>query len=187
MTLGILIFLALFCFLMFLRASPVIAVRQMPVAIRLDDGYQSLIVWSSLPALRIMEKTVQPGAIEGGDPVMTSTMLNGDWETKSPQRLKGIDDIVVVAAYDPGANSTIASLINYPDNISTLWPDGSGQAVWGYLRRAEYSPLTKGEQPEVTLTIVVTNWDPIHCVEAGPIWAEGTGSCSPLDYEGPLF
>lgn len=162
-----------------LSASPTITLRTLPNAIRLDDGYQSLIVFTSNSGLAIFEKTVQPGALEGGDPIMTSTMLNVDYETKAPQRLKGIDDIVVVAAYDPAAVSDINDLVNLPDSISVHWPEGSIQAQWGYLRRAEFSPLTKGEQPEVTLTIVVTNWDPVNCVEAGPIWVEGTGSCGP--------
>lgn len=158
-------------------AAPVIGTRVMPTGVRLDDGYQSLIIFSAFNALRIWEKTVQPGALEGGDPIVTTTMLNECCETKAPQRLKGVDDIVVVAAYDPAAASTFWDMVNVPDNITVAWPDGSAQAQWGYVRRFEFSPLTKGEQPEVTLTIVVTNWDPNECVEACPVWAEGTGSC----------
>lgn len=161
-----------------LRAAPAFADRVMPNGVRLDDGYQSLIVFRNFAALRIWEKTVQPGALEGGDPIMTSTMLNECCETKAPQRLKGVDDIVVVAAYDAGAVETFWTMINVPDAITVIWPDGSRQAQWGYLRRAEFSPLTKGEQPEVTLTIVVTNWDPNECVEACPEWEDGTGSCT---------
>lgn len=160
-----------------LRAAPAITARTLPTGVKLDDGHQSLIVFASFPALRIYEKSVQAGALEGGDPIMTSTMLNECCETKAPQRLKGVDDIVVVAAYDPGVAQTLWEIINVPDNISVLWPDGSGMAQWGYLRRAEFSPLAKGEQPEVTLTIVVTNWDPYECVEACPVFLDGTGSC----------
>lgn len=160
-------------------AAPPTQSRLIPTAMRLDDGYQSLIAFASNPSLAIFEKTVQPGAFEGGDPVMTGTMLNQEYETKGPQRLKSIDDIVVVAAYDPTVAETLLDMINMPDAVSVLWPDGSLQAQWAYLRRAEFSPLTKGEQPEVTLTIVVTNWDPVNCVEAGPVWIDGTGSCGP--------
>lgn len=171
--------LALFLLAGVLMAAPTVASRILPTAIRLDDGYQALIVFASIPDLPIFEKTVQPGAFEGGDPIMTSTMLNSVWETKAPQRLKSIDDIIVVAAYDPGEIDELNSLINLPDSVTVAWPDGSAQAQWAYLRRAEFSPLTKGEQPEVTLTIVVTNWDPIECVEAGPVFIDGTGSCGP--------
>lgn len=158
-------------------AAPTISARVLPVAIRLDDGFQSVLSIASKPDLEIFEKTVQPGAYEGGDPIMTSTMLNQVLETKAPQRLKGIDDMVVVAAYDPAFASDFFDLVNQPDSFTNAWPDGSAQAQWAYIRRVEFSPLTKGEQPEVTLTIVVTNWDPYNCVEAGPVWLAGTGSC----------
>lgn len=164
-------------------ASPSFTSRVIPNAIRLDDGTIAYIAFASAPDLAIFEKSVQPGAYEGGDPIVTSTQLNDTYETKSPQRLKDIDDIVVVAAYDPGQLGDnpdgLLSLINLPDAITVRWPDRSAQAQWGYLRRAEFSAMVKGTQPEVTLTIVVTNWDPVNCVEAGPVFIDGTGSCAP--------
>lgn len=162
-------------------AAPAISARALPIAIRLDDGFQSVIVASTNPALEIFEKTVQPGAFEGGDPIMTTTMLNQTCETKSPQRLKGVDDIVVVAAYDPAYLEDFWDMINVPDAYTTAWPDGSAQAQWAYMRRFEPSPLTKGEQPEATITFVVTNWDPYACEEACPVWQSGTGSCSQFE------
>lgn len=160
-------------------AAPTIGVRVFPTAIRLDDGYQSLIAFSLDTDLAVYEKTVQPGALEGGDPIVTTTQLNVEYETKAPQRLKGIDDIVAVCGYDPAVASDLNDMINVPQTVTVLWPDGSAQAQFAYLRRAEFSALTKGTQPEVTLTVVVTNWDPVHCVEAGPVFQDGTGSCVP--------
>lgn len=174
--------LVLFLLVGVLNAAPQFAARILPAAIRLDDGHNAAIVFHSRPDLSIFEKSVQPGAFEGGDPIMTSTHFNDEWETKSPQRLKSIDDIVVVAGYDPGqldAPGMIRDLINNPDAVTVAWPEGSAQTQWAYLRRAEFSPLVKGEMPEVTLTIVVTNWDPFNCVEEGPVWVDGTGSCGP--------
>lgn len=158
-------------------AAPTATARVLPTAIRLDDGFQSVVTFSENPSLAIYEKSVQPPAMDGGDPIQTSTMLNSAYETKKPQCLVGHDDGSVVAAYDPAVLSDIQDMINVEQAITYTYPDGSQYIHWGYIRRAEPSPLVKGEQPEITLTIVVTNWDPIHCVEAGPVFVDGTGSC----------
>ena len=158
-------------------AAPVLAARAIPLAVRLDSGYQSLVVFRGYENLPIFEKTVQPPSPNGGDPINTTTMLNQFNETKAPQRLVGDDDSIVVAAYDPAVLATLRSIINVPDSISWIYPDGSAEVYWGYLQKAAKSPLQKDQQPEMTLTIVITNWDPVNCVEAGPVFVNGTGSC----------
>lgn len=158
-------------------AAPVLAVRAIPLAIRLDSGYQSLVVFRAIENLAIFEKTVQPPSPNGGDAIMTTTMLNQFSETKAPQRLVGDDDAIVVAAYDPAVMSTLRQMTNVPDSITFAYPDGSAEVYWGYLQKVAKSPLQKDQQPEMTLTIVITNWDPINCVEAGPVFVNGTGSC----------
>ncbi len=106
-------------------------------------------------------------------------MLNLAYETKAPQRLIGFDDGVVVAAYDPHVFNTLETLVNLPDSITFAYPEGSAECYWGYLQHVSKTPLQKDQQPEMTLTIVITNWDPINCVEAGPVFVAGTGSCGP--------
>lgn len=160
-------------------AAPVATVRALPLAVRLDCGYQSVICFRSLPGLAIFEKTVQPPGFDGGDAIKTTTMLNEFYESKAPQRLVGHDDGVVVAAYDPHVMSALENLINVPDSITWGYPDGSGEVYWAYLQKVAKSALVKDQQPEMTLTIVVTNWDPVNCVEHGPIFIQGTGSCGP--------
>lgn len=161
-------------------AAPTLTARVIPVAIRLDCGYQSVIAFSNAPSLDIFEKTVQPPELDGGDPIKTSTMLNVEYETQAPQRLKGFGDSVVVAAYDPTVFTLLESLINIPDSVTWAYPEGSAEVYWAYLRKVQKSPLQKDQQPEMTLTISITNWDPYHCVEAGPVYVVGTGSCGPI-------
>jgi hypothetical protein len=169
-------------------ANPSISFRVIPIAVRLDVGYQAVIAWHSVTNLAVFEKTLQPPALDGGDPIMTTTQLNENYESKAPQRLRGHGDGVVVAAYDPHVFSTLEGLINVPDSITWGWPDGSAVAYWSYLRKVEFTAMEKGSQPEMTLTIVVTDWDPINCVTAGPVYLQGTGSCGPyvppLEYGG---
>lgn len=158
-------------------ALPVLSVRAIPLAVRLDCGYQSVIVFKGRENLAIFEKTVQPPSPDGGDKIKTSTMLNVNYETSAPQRLLGFDDAVVVAAYDPHVMSILDTLVNLQDSITFAYPEGSAEVYWGYLQKVAKSPLQKDQQPEMTLTIVITNWDPVNCVEAGPIFVNGTGSC----------
>lgn len=158
-------------------AAPPLTVRVQPGGIRLDNGYQSVVGFSLAPNLAIFEKSIQPPAMDGGDPIPTSTMMNTIYETKAPQCLVDFDDAVIVAAYDPDVLSDLFNMLNTPQASSFAYPDGSYYTVWGYIRRVEPSPLVKGEQPELTLTWVTTNWDPVNCVEAGPVFVDGTGSC----------
>lgn len=158
-------------------AAPAANARGAVSGVRLDNGFGALIAFASNLTIEIYEKSVQLGAIEGGDPIMTDTHLNTVYITKSPQCLEEWEDVVVIAAYDPAVFSELQALLNDPENITLIYPDGTTLAFWGYLRRIESSPLVKGVQPEITLTIVVTNFDPVNCVEAGPVLLAGTGSC----------
>ncbi len=160
-------------------AAPTLSARAIPLAIRLDCGYQSVVCWKSHTSLAIFEKTVQVPSPDIGDAIKTTTMLNEYYETKAPQRLVGHDDGVVVAAYDPHVMATIEALTGFVDAITWGYPDGSAEVYWAYLSKAAKSPLQKDQQPEMTLTIVVTNFDPVNCVEAGPVFVQGTGSCGP--------
>jgi hypothetical protein len=159
----------------------------MPLGIRLDCGYQSVVVFATHPGMLIWEKTVQPPSPDGGDPIKTSTMLNVDFETTIPQRLMGFDAGVVVAAYDPKVyNTLVGELINVIDSVTFAYPEGSAEVYWAYLQKAVKTPLQKDQQPEMTLTIPVTNWDPVNCVESAPVFISGTGSCGPHNIFGAL-
>lgn len=159
-------------------AAPPIGARVAPTGVMILNGHGAAVVFSQFPGLNIYEKSVQPFAVEGGDPIMTDTNLNAIYVTKAPQCLIEHDDSTIIANYDPGAAASLQLLVNNPQSITWLYPDGSAFAAWGYVRRVEYGPLVKNEPPEVTLTIVITNHDPVNCVEAGPVYFDGTGSCN---------
>lgn len=158
-------------------AAPTVTARVIPAGGPLPDGYQSFLTFSMDPNIEVWEKTVQPLGQEGGDPIDTTTMHNNTFVTKRPQLLMENTDAVVVAGYRPIAFRALQNIINAEQSITIHFPDTSTIAFWGYLKTTEFAPLTRGEQPEVTLTIVCTNWDPNNCVEAGPVVAEGVGSC----------
>lgn len=157
-------------------AAPSPIVRVAPSGFRLDEGYQALITVGTLPGIDLWEKDVGVPGIDGGDPIDTTTQHNSIYNTKSPRVLKELTPFTVVCAYDPCVFTDILGLVNGNDSITITFPDTTTLAFWGYIRSAEFAPMVIGEQPEVTITIVPTNYDPNNCVEAGPA-IDCNGTC----------
>ncbi len=159
-------------------AVPVAIPRISPTGFRLDDGYQTLLSIASQSGLDIWEKEVTPPGMDGGDPIDTTTMHNADYRTMSPRQLITLTEHTVVAAYDPCVYEVLLALVNVTDNFTVTLPDNSTLSYWAFIRSVEFSPHVEGEQPEMTITIVPTNYDDCNCVEAGPVMdCAGTCSC----------
>lgn len=158
-------------------AAPSPIPRLSPSGFRLDDGYQSLITFGLLAGLDIWEKDVQPPGIDGGDPIDTTTMHNSAYRTNAPRSLKSLTEHTIVAAYDPCAYVDLLTMVNVIDEITITFPDNSTLAYWGYIRSVELSPMIEGEQPEMTITVVPTNYDCNDCTEAGPV-IDCNGTCT---------
>ncbi|MEM3120686.1 MAG: hypothetical protein QXZ57_07210 [Nitrososphaerota archaeon] len=158
-------------------AAPTPSAIGTPAGIHLRDGYSSKIVFAALNTASFWEKTVQPSALDGGEPIDQTTMRNTTWTTKAPQSLKDMGPVQVVCAYDPDYwNQIDTELINVPTTITIQYPDGSTLALYGYLKSAAPNPLQRGQQPEITLVIVPTNWDHVNKVEAGPVLTSVSGT-----------
>lgn len=156
--------------------APTVTARGTPGGNRIPDGFSAKITFASNPTLSLYEKTLKPSGTDGGDPIDTTTMHNSTWMTMRAQQLKKSDPITVTAAYDPDFIPSIIALVNREDTISVHWATGDAAAVYGYLQKYEFGELKKGEFPEVTLTIVVTNWDPVGNVEAGYTYVPAAGT-----------
>ncbi len=81
-----------------------------------------------------------------------------------------------MAAYDPVVYTDILALINAPGGVTVHFPDGSTLDFYGYIKKFEPAALKEGEQPEATVTIVPTNYDPANHVEASPVLTSVTGT-----------
>lgn len=158
-------------------AAPVVTARQDPAGIKLKEGYQILVAFALAPTIALWEKTVKPSGIDGGDKIDQTTQHNDTYLTAAPRYLVDITDTNMKVAYDPAAWDTILSIINVQQSITVHFPDGSTLSFFGYLKSFEPDDLQIGSQPEATCVIVVTNVDPINCIESGPIMVPGTGSC----------
>lgn len=151
---------------------------RVPGGIPLRDGYQTLIAFANLPAVKFFELTVGAPGVEGGDPIDITTMLNSVWATAIAQSLKTLTPFTLTAAYDPDiySDDQVLALINVNQAITVHFPDFSTLAFYGYLQNFEPAELTRGEFPEITLTIVPTNTDPDDFSEQGPVMTEVAGT-----------
>lgn len=157
-------------------AAPTPTPRVTPLGIYLDDGFSTKITFAADTDVALWEKTVTPPGIDGGDPIETVTMHNLIWRPKRPRQLKTLTDCTFTAAYDPVIYTQIVALCNVETTITVTFPDGTTVAFYGFLQKVEPGELTEGEFPELTATIVPTNWDPVNHVEAGPALASVAGT-----------
>ncbi len=157
-------------------AAPTLTARVTPVGIHLDDGFPTVYSFERDTNISFWEKSVKPSGQDGGDPIPTSNMFNVTFHTMAPRSLKKSTEATITAAYDPVVKDDIAALINRPGSITEHYPDGSTYTYFGYLQKVEFSDMKEGEQPELTATICVTNYDPVNRVEAAPVLVGVTGT-----------
>lgn len=157
-------------------AAPSHTVRTKPSGFYLTDGYKSVVAFSAFPAVQVWEKSVKPSGTQGGEPIPASTMQLDVWHRMAPRSLKKKGPMVMVCAYDPDSKPQIEAMVNSQQSMTQYWPTGDYEDFFGTLNETEYSELKEGEPPEVTLTIIVTNWDPVNNVEAGPVYVAAGGT-----------
>lgn len=157
-------------------AAPVPTTRVEPAGIKLKDGYQTLITFALDPNIEFWEKTVQPPGMDGGDAIEQTTMHNDRWRTMAPRSLVTLTESNTKVAYDPQVYVSILAILNVETTVTVRFPDGSTLAYFGFLRSFEPDELVEGTQPEATVNITPTNFDPVEKVEAGPVLTSVTGT-----------
>ena len=157
-------------------AAPVAVVRGTPAGIQLQDGFSTKLAIEGLLTISFWEKTVGAPAIEGGDPVDQTTMHNVTWRTQLPRHLKTLEPFTLTAAYDPEVYNQIIAQLNINQTLTVIFPDGSTLAFFGWLRKFEPADNAEGTQPECTITLEPSNFDPANNVEAGPVMVEVAGT-----------
>ena len=157
-------------------AAPATTARSTPWGIALSDGYSTKIAFAADPDISFWEKTVGPPSLDGGDAIETTTMHNAAYRTLSSRALITLGESSVTVAYDPDLYDEVLGIINVNTAITVHFPDGSPLDFWGFLRTFEPGENAEGEQPEATITIQPTNYDPNNTVEAGPVLTEVAGT-----------
>ena len=158
-------------------AAPSPTARVAPTGIMLQDGYSTKIAFSRDTNFSIWERTVKPPGIDGMDQIDISTMHNVEWKTFAPRNLKQLSECTIVAGLDPTARTdAINNLLNQEGTVTCHYPDGTSDAFYGYLKSMEPNEHSEGSLPEVTCTIVPTQWDVTNRVEAGPVLTAVSGT-----------
>ena len=157
-------------------AAPSATARGTPGGIPLQDGYQTLITFVTNDTIKFWERTVTPPGVDGGDPIERTTMHNTAWRTFGARSLKTLTPVSTTATYDPAVYDEIEALLNVETTVTVTFADGSTIAFYGYLQNFEPSEVSEGSDPECTITIQPTNWDPTNDVEAGPTVVEVAGT-----------
>jgi len=157
-------------------AAPVPAsTRSAPTGFHMRDGYQTTIVLGADAAVKLWEKEVKPPAVDGGDPTDISTMHNVTWHTQAPRKLKKMDPLETVCAYEPSTYVDAMAWINIQETITIFFPDGSTLAFFGYLQKFDPQSLKEGEMPLANVTIIPTNTDSTGA-EQNPVFTAGIGT-----------
>jgi hypothetical protein len=158
-------------------AAPATTPRGTPSGIRLDNGFKTTYSFSRNTTIGLWEKTVKPMGWDGGEAIPTSTQLNTLYHSSAPRALIKSTPAVIKVAYDPLAIQKIRSdLLNQPGAITERYPDGSTLDYFGFVRTFDPDPLEEGKQPEASITIEVTNYDPTNRVEAAPVLTSVSGT-----------
>jgi hypothetical protein len=155
---------------------PTASVRVTPTGIKLKNGYQTFMFPSTNPGIHFYEMRVKPSGEDGGPKINTTTMHNSSRRTYAPQALTESTDMTVTAAYDPLLKTDIAALVNVEDTYTTKFPDGTTEAIYAFLQKAEFSDLQNGEMPTVTLTFCPTNTVPTTGAESAPVLTNVAGT-----------
>ena len=165
-------------------AAPVPSDRVLPDATnRIDDGYKTLVSIKDYEDLKFWEKSVGPPALNGGDPIDTTTMLNGPnypaekgVRTKAVRALVSLDDFTLTVSYDPVIYADLMIILNVETTLTIQFPNGGRYAFYGALVSFDPGDLSEGEHPEASVTFTVTNQDPITGQEEKPVYFPPSGT-----------
>lgn len=151
-------------------ANPTKTTRTTPSGTRMDDGYQSLIAFEGNAGILFWEKSITPPGLDGGEAIPTTTMHNSMWRTFAPMQLITSTEVTVRAAWDVDLYDEILSILNVEKSITVDFPTANRFYIfYGWLRSFVPGDMVEGAQPEATISIFVSNFDPINQLEVGPI------------------
>lgn len=126
----------------------------------IEDGYQTLVTFSALPAALFLEKEVEPPSVDGGGSIDTTTMRNATVRTSNPKSLITFGDMMLQANFDPAILTQLLTTLIQNNNLITVkFPDASSWAFWGFLDIFKVARLKEGDFPLADLTVHCSNHD----------------------------
>lgn len=157
-------------------AAPAVTAKVLPTGYKLPDGFKTTIVAADFTGLALWEKTVKMPGIDGGAAIDTTTMLNINWRTFASRSLVSLTEANFKAGFDPACLPTIWAAINHQCAWTIHLPENASVSFYAFMQKFDADPFEEGKFPEATVTLTPTNWDPIHFVEAGPVFTPSSGT-----------
>lgn len=124
----------------------------------INDGFSTIITLTGAGVV-FKEKEVTPPGVDGGGENDTTTMRNTTWRTRQPKKLKTLEKMSCMAAYDTSWYTTIVAEINVNQVISVTFADGSSLTFFGWLNKFTPNTVKEGEQPTAEIEIIASNQD----------------------------
>jgi hypothetical protein len=157
-------------------AAPTVTARSTPAGIPLTEGYQILFAFERDPDISIWEKTVKLPSIDMGDPIDISSQHSVEWIPMVSAALATLGEITISGSFDPNAYNQLIAMKGINQSCTLHLPDGSTIAFWGYLKKVEGPEGKKKEQPDLSITVQPSNYDPENHVVAGPVITSVSGT-----------
>lgn len=156
--------------------APAATTRQDPSGIKFKNGYRSLITFENDPDIGLWEITVQFPGLDNGEGIDTTTQHNDRVRTKASRALVEVTDGQFTCAYDSNIFVLALAQCGIEQEITFRAPDGTTEAVYGYLKSLSRDAMAEGEMPTATGIIVVTNEDPVSRAEEDPTVVNVSGT-----------
>jgi hypothetical protein len=157
-------------------AAPEVTEKQISTEQMLENGYQSLFVFSLDPDFAMFEVSVQSGDVDGGDKIDITTMLRTQKRAYAPRALSMDGDVTVEAGIASGTRDQANALVNRRGSVTEWLPNGAAYSYHGFLQKATFTKRAEGEFPNGTFTIVITNTDPETGEETETVYTPPTGT-----------
>lgn len=123
----------------------------------MNDAFPTIIAFAGIVGAKFLEKTVTPPGMDGGGPIDITTMRNSTLRTRSPKKLKSLDEMAVTVAYDPGVYTQVWAQLNVNQAITVTFPDATTVVFYGYINTFRPNEHREGDQPTAAMSIVPTN------------------------------
>jgi len=156
-------------------SAPAFTTRQAPAEAKLEDGWQTNIIFSDDPDISIYEDSIQAPGIELPELIDTTTQLNVAWQTFAIHSLKRLTESNVTAGYAAASYPQLIAMIGTLQAVTIHFPNDYEMAFWGVLRSALPNALERAGFPTVALLVGCTNTDTAGA-EEGPVFQQGSGT-----------
>lgn len=157
-------------------AAPAATTRVQPTGKKLENGKTCKVTFSLDTNLNVWEIAVTPVGWDGGEPINISDQWNTRYQTKAFRALIEGTDGQFTFHYDPVCRNELVAMINIPQTITFLYPDGSTDAYYGAIRSVSFDAMEDGTDPKGTLTFTPSQYDTTNDVEAAPVLVEVAGT-----------